>query len=178
MKLSSSAPEKLIILTERRDKKRTIRELIEIIGLPAAILCEQIPELQNPELAFGIWRASDGFGTKLAPNQAKALESFILITIAELNINKDNRSNLTGLKRSYHIDLTTKEIQGFTGFHDAYNDLLAKYVQISPEEPPTTSSPLLEILNIGGQERNAGDIRDKFPIRARLRRFWDNLVGE
>ena len=117
----------------RRSNTVALTQLESITGLSTHFLLEKIPELKNSALAFGISRASDGFGdSEVGRYNAQALEPFVIVRVPRLSVDGGTRNDLTGLNCSYFIDLSTDEVLGFADFHGAEESLADKYCKRIP----------------------------------------------
>ncbi len=130
--MSETAAEKYAFSKERRGAEVAIEELVKATGLTKETLTQSIPELLRPDLAFGVMWASDAYDdTPVGRHNAGEVEGYIIVMVPALAV--DGRQNdVSGINRSYCIDVRTKEVNGFPKFTGA-DDYLETQVNFQYE---------------------------------------------
>lgn len=120
---------KVVFPGERLNAADALVQLEAATGLDANTLSLRIPELTRTDLSFGLDWASDGFDEDHEVGQfnADAVKGFVVLRIPVLNAAGNRECDVTGINRSYHINVTNGEIRGFSDYYEADKDLSESY---------------------------------------------------
>ena len=107
----------------RRSAEVALHELQTATHIPEDQILAQIPELNRHDLAFGISWADVSFDqSPIGRHNALVATGKIELRIPELTVEGDKRNDLSGINRSYRININNGTFQGFHDFDGAFRD--------------------------------------------------------
>lgn len=81
---------------------------------------QNIPELDRAELAFGLHDAASRYNdSEVGRYNAKVCAGWLVVHIPELNVAGDEHNDVSGINRSYAINLEDGQCIAGAGFYDA-----------------------------------------------------------
>lgn len=122
----SNSIEGRVTLPKGRISNAVALDSLELLtGLSKADLLARIPELNDENLAFGLMWASDPYRKDhpVGIFNANAVRDFLVVHVPMMNVAGDTKNDLTGRNASYHVNVATREVKGFSDFYAAQDDL-------------------------------------------------------